>query len=360
MSTITFNGLTMPVFNAFGFISTPEALKYALEQVEQFILMLHATMPREAQVIFNHKGLDQETQGVYLARSFDVAQDVNMTFHAKPAAMRWAINLTERNTLARALATIQRQPDHWISCLEKLGDAWELRCQQMEFDPETGEATHYHDLFKDPVTVLTSQVSAELIDRLSYLNTQDKWIAPIYLSKRMSAQYCADLGMGLITQLGTEIEEMLPLLRLLTGGVRPTGTAANSKKKPNSTTRAQEKGQVTSASDVLENRVEQFTYTAKLAPLHLRKGFINMTAAHWPFFSINNRTEVREIILKYDGNTDRKSSVWRLNPNNIARIVLSERAQIWLEDNFNTDDEIQVVATKRTNDEIEVELSLVK
>ena len=87
-----------------------------------------------------------------------------------------------------------------------------------------------------------------------------------------------------------------------------------------------------------------------------------MTEAHWPFFMINSRTTTREVILKYSGNVDRKSAVWRMVPSDKARLVLSDDARDWLEDNFSPNDEIQITAKKQgmeKNDKIEIELEIV-
>ena len=76
-------------------------------------------------------------------------------------------------------------------------------------------------------------------------------------------------------------------------------------------------------------------------------------------FAINSRTTTRDIILKFDGNVDRKSSVWRMMPTERARLVLSDRVQIWMEENFSANDEIQIAATKVGEKEIEIDLALV-
>ncbi|MCB0034894.1 MAG: hypothetical protein KDE51_12765, partial [Anaerolineales bacterium] len=102
---------------------------------------------------------------------------------------------------------------------------------------------------------------------------------------------------------------------------------------------------------------DQFTYVATLKPLHIRKGFINLTAQHWPFFALNARSGSRNVTLCYEGKIDQESSVWRLQPSDMARIVLSETVQEWFEHQFDADDKVRVVVAKLPNEEIQVTLS---
>lgn len=360
MSNGQFVGLPMPVFSAFGFFSEETAVKYALEQMEQFVFSLHASLSREAQTIMPHRGLDKVSQCVYLARAMETDNDIHITFHAKPNSLRIAVNILDRNALLKAFHTLQKHPDQWMKHLGELSDGWEMRLQQMEYDPEKESAQHYKDLFKDPVSNLTATDSAELIDRMAYLNGEEKWLAPFYLTKRIPSEFISAMGQSVSREMAQEILELIPILRLLAGGIR-SGKGKKAAPKTKKTTRTKKKEKATSASAVAENRVEAFTFNAKLKPLHIRKGFVNMTSAHWPFFSINSRSTTREIILKYDdGYTDRKSSVWRLVPNDIARLVLSDRAHVWLEDNCKANDEVQIAATKDEEGNITIELSLVE
>jgi hypothetical protein len=99
-----------------------------------------------------------------------------------------------------------------------------------------------------------------------------------------------------------------------------------------------------------------FAHVSKIKPLHLRRGFINLTSAHWPFFSINSRTETRPVTIYYEGVYDKDSAVWRMLPNDMARIVLSPAVHRWLEENFTENDEIHVTVTRLDNDEIQISL----
>jgi hypothetical protein len=107
------------------------------------------------------------------------------------------------------------------------------------------------------------------------------------------------------------------------------------------------------SSDDIE---EMFIYTAELKPLHLRRGFINLTPKHWPFFQINSRTETRPVTVYYEGIYDKKCSVWRLLPNDQARLMLSPPVHEWLEDYFQAGDQIEIVARKMNGDEIQMSL----
>ena len=83
-----------------------------------------------------------------------------------------------------------------------------------------------------------------------------------------------------------------------------------------------------------------------------------MTPEYWPFFAINARTESRHVTVISESLRDEDSSVWRLQPNNMARLVLSPRAQRWLEENFVAGDSIQLTATKNSADEIQIVLDM--
>lgn len=98
-----------------------------------------------------------------------------------------------------------------------------------------------------------------------------------------------------------------------------------------------------------------FTYIAELKPLHIRRGFINLTPAHWPFFAINNRTETRPITIVFEGRQDKNCSVWRLQPEEQARIILGPQSHEWLEGNFANSEAIHVSA-RRVGDEIRITL----
>ncbi len=359
MSNEPFNGLTMPVFTAFSWAGQDQAIQYALGQLEEFIKQMHLRLSREAQTIFPQRGLDKTSQGVFLARDLETQRDLYMTFHASATAFRYAVTLSDRVALNRAFKAIQNDQSGFYDAVSELGENWELRIQQMEYDPESEEATHYKDLFKGAANALTPSESAEMIERAVYLNSEEKWLATIQLSKRVTAEFISAMGTAVTGEVAKEVDELLPVLRFLTGGVkRATTSRKKTAKKKATATRKK----TTSASAIAEDEVQSFTYVAQLKPLHINRGFVNMTEAHWPFFSINSRTVTRDVILKYEEVVDRKSAVWRMVPSDKARLVLSDTARDWLADNFSPNDEIQITAKKQgpdKKDKIEIEIEMV-
>ena len=97
-----------------------------------------------------------------------------------------------------------------------------------------------------------------------------------------------------------------------------------------------------------------------LKPLHIRRGFINLTSKHWPFFALNARTETRSAIVKYDDQSDENCTVWRLVPSDQARIVLSPPVHDWLEENAQANDQVQITAIKTDKQNIEITLAVVE
>lgn len=355
-STSSFLGLTMPVFNAFGWAGEETAVNFALEQMQEFVSMMQSSLSGEGRMNLPHHGLDKETQGVYVAHSLETESDVYMTYHARPVALRKNVILSDRNALNRAFTTIQKHTDAWTKALADLGDAWEIRFQQMEYNPETNEATHYKDLYKGPVTELSAEQSAELVDRMAYLNSEEKWIAPLTLARSYSSEFIAAMGSSVSSELAKEIDEtLMPVIRLFLG----TTGAPGARKKSTKTTTARKKSKATSASAVADNKVEEFTYVSVIKPLHLRKGFVNLTPAHWAFFAINSRTVTHPVTLNYDGNIDKESSMWRMVPSDMTRLVLSDKARAWLEDNFASGDQAQLTVRKIAPRNVEVKIELV-
>jgi hypothetical protein len=135
----------------------------------------------------------------------------------------------------------------------------------------------------------------------------------------------------------------MPLTLFLSGKTpKKRGKKAKKKKAKPKPTVADTR--ITSAANAAS--LEQFTYASELMPLHVRRGFINLTPQHWPFFALNARTETRQVTVHYGNETDEKCAVWRLVPNDQARIVLSPSSQYWLEENFEAGDQVLVKAMK--------------
>ena len=135
--------------------------------------------------------------------------------------------------------------------------------------------------------------------------------------------------------------------------------AARTKKKSRS--KSKKKQIATESADEIDEETTEdgFNYIAELKPLHIRRGFINMTPQHWPFFSTSSRMTTRTVTVYYEGTYDKKCNVWRLSKNDQARLVLTPSAQKWLEENFNADDRILLTAVKLDDEEIQISLKAV-
>jgi hypothetical protein len=66
------------------------------------------------------------------------------------------------------------------------------------------------------------------------------------------------------------------------------------------------------------------------------------------------------VTVKYEEKINKKSAVWRLVPNDQARIVLAPQVQEWLEENFGSNDRIQVPAVKLNENDIQITLDHVE
>jgi hypothetical protein len=341
----------MPVFTAFGWAGEENAINFALSQLEQFIHTLQAHLPREVHGIFPVAGLDRAAQSVYLATSEEVESDIYLAFHARPNSLEMIMAVTDQKALARALKMAESNPDLWHRLVTELGPEWTLRLQQMQVDEESGTTSHYQDLFKDSVEQLKPDAAAALAARAAFLNAEPGWVTPIYVSRRFDAEQIGVMGTAVLQVVGEQIEMLMPLFRFLMGQTRRQAAAKTRKLRA----AAREKIPEVAPEPEVEP-LEKFTYVAELKPLHLQRGFINLTSRHWPFFAVNARTETRPVTVYYDGRYDRKSAVWRLVPDDQARLVLSPAVHEWLEDNFVPEDNISVTAKKLDEQEIQIDL----
>ena len=353
-ATNQFVGLPMPVFTAFGWAGEETAIKFALEQLEQFIQQLHAELSPDAKDLFPYAGMNHETKSVYLAADSEADENLFVSFFARPMSLELQLAIIDPKVLAGGYKIATAQPTLAHRLITELGPDWSLRVHQIQVDEESGEQANYQDLFKDSVTKLDPDDAKELFEKTAYLNGQDKWTIPFYLSRRFQSEQIAAMNIAVVQVINDQINEMLPLLHFLTG-----------KKKSSARTRSTgKKKAVKGASTVKETAVSEatvleeagFTYVSEVKPLALRKGFVNMTSHHWPFFAINSRTETRPVTVYYDGIYDKASSVWRLQPNNVARLMLSPQVHQWYEDNFEANDHIQLSVAKLDDEEIQISL----
>jgi hypothetical protein len=353
-----FNGLGMPVFTAFGWAGEENAIKYALSQLDMFISALHARLPNTAQMDLPFFGVNETNREVYLASSKDVYNDGHISFNARPLTFELQLVIAEKAVIVKGLARAAKDPAGCHHIITQLGPEWTLRIQQMQIEEGTGEATHYLDLFKDSVKNLSLEAAAELFNKALYLNSEDHWVTPIYLSRRLPSEQVSVMGNNVIDVMSDQVVSLMPAFQFLTGRVKAKRRKTTSRAR---TTRAKATGPLTTAPEgqLVVDSDETFTYVVDLKPLHIRRGFVNLTPQHWPFFAVNARTETRGVTIYYDGIYDKKSSVWRLQPSEQARIVLSPAVQEWLEDNFSANDRIKITAMKLDNDELQVSLATV-
>jgi hypothetical protein len=347
-----FSGLTMPVFTAFGWAGEEAAINYALSQLDVFIGSLHGSLPRDAQALLPAHGLDKGSQSVYLATGDNPANSAYIAYYARPMSLEIALTITDKRLLSKALKAAETEPEAWRQLVTDLGPEWALRIQQMEVDEDDGSTSHYQDIYKDSVEKLDEDTAVRITSRAAFLNSEPKWVTPLYFSRRMESEQAAAMGTSIVKVMSDDVVALVPLIRFMTGQAkqkiksRPARAAAM-KARP-------KEAPVVHVPNVLPEN--QFTYVSELMPLHLRKGFINLTPQHWPFFELSARTETRPVVVHFDGRYDRNSAVWRLVPDDQARIMLGPQVREWLEDHFNANDRILVTATKLENQEIQVTL----
>jgi hypothetical protein len=310
--------------------------------------------------------LDKESQTVYLATSETPENDLRISFAARPMSLETSLVIADKKALNKAYKAAKAQSETFYNLLTDLGTEWQIRLQQMEYDEASESSTHYKDLHKDGVDKLeaTSETDEDgegdssfedLINKAAYLNGEDNWVVPMTISRLTSSEKIAVMGTA-VTEMAVEyVTSLMPIVRFLTGKVRKkkkkTKDTAKEAAKPEISVEETTIRQPSDAADL-----QKFSYVSELKPLHIRRGFINLTPNHWPFFALNARTETREVTIQYEDKKDKKSAVWRLVPNDQARIVLSPTAQEWLEENFDAGDRIQVEAIKSEDDEIQINL----
>jgi hypothetical protein len=352
-SNDVFNGLTMPVFTAFGWAGEENALKFAINQLELFISALYASLPREVQATFPYWGVDAEAKIAYISAEQEPNEGLFISFVARPLNMEVNLSAKEKTTLKKAYKAATSDLDSLFKMLADLGPSWQVHIQQVEFDVESGETTFYQDLLKSKLSELKIEETVHIIARAEYFNDEEKWLIPFQVFHRSESEKIAAMGYGVIEHLLGQINLLAPLAQFLSGKKRRPKKKATEKPKQKSIGDVEETA-IRQPADSAE--LEKFVYVSHLLPLHIRRGFINLTPKHWPFFALNARTETREVDLKYGEAVDRDCTVWRLTPNDTARLVLSPKVQEWVDDNFDANDSIQISAVKSSSDEIEITL----
>ena len=352
-----FAGLTMPVFAAFGWAGEDTALKFAVSQLELFIKTLHADLSREAQQYFPFFGLDKKTNTVYLATHSTPEEGVFIVFSARPMFLNMTLSVLNTAVLSKGYKLAEEKPADWHRLITQLGNEWAVHFQQQQVDEETGEVGNYQDLFKDSVVSFDPDTAETVTSRAAFLNSEDRWLIPFHLSRRYPSEQIAIMKTEVTGVLSNEINRLLSIVDFFES--RTIARKTKRKTRSKAATRPSPVVVASEDSPIVSKPIDSdtFTYLATLKPLHIRKGFINLTTGHWPFFALNARAGSRPVTIYFEGRYDKEATVWRLQPNDLARIVLGHTAHNWLEDNFASEDKIEIKAFKSTEGDIQVRLA---
>jgi hypothetical protein len=354
-----FSGLTMPVFSAFGWAGEETALKFALAQLQAFIDALYLRLTPDVRDEFPSRGLSPENQNVYLATGDTFDKEAYIAFNARPMSLEVQMGIVGQSLLSKGLAAVNKDIVAAHHILTQLDPNWTLRVQQMHVDSETSDRAHHLDLFKDSVNNFSEEQARETFGRAAYLTEEDKWVTPVFLSLRLPSERVAAMGLAVVDISADLVSALMPTLRLFTGKkakkARPAKSTAKAPRRPAEATDETPAGEQAITGSI-KAMADSFTYVADLKPLHIRRGFINLTPAHWPFFASSNRMETRDVTVVFGGRQDRHSSMWRLQPDDQARLVLGPQVHEWLEENFANSENIRIVARRLDNDEIRITL----
>jgi hypothetical protein len=322
--------------------------------LELFVHELHKALPHSVKEKLPAAGLNHQSQTVYLAEAEGDEAGAYIAFLARPMSLEIQLAIQDKKALAKGLKLAEKQSAKCHRLITELGPDWSLRVQQMQVDEESGEVANYQELFKDSITAFDEETAVALFSKAAYLNDDDQWVTPFFLSRRFPSEQISVMGTTVLSIMLEHIDNLMPVFDFLTGQ-----TKKKTKAKPRTKVVPKVEDTTVTETQLVIEPDEGFVYVAQLKPLHLRRGFINLTSEHWPFFAINSRTETRPVTIYYNGIYDKDSSVWRLVPNDQARVVLSSAVHGWLEDTFGANDKIQVSARMMDEDEIQISLKLV-
>jgi len=352
-----FTGLGMPVFMAFGWAGEETAQKYALSQLELFAEVLHAKLPQTFRDELPYYGLSEEDQSAYFAAAEGIESDAFIVFNVRPSSFEVQLALIDKDAISKGLKQIMKGPVNLQRLLALLEPDWTLRVQQIHVNEETGDQGHYQDVYNESLTAFNEDKAVEVFEKTAYLNSDEKWVTPIYLSQRLPAEQAAAMKQDIVPVFVERLTLLTPVVKMLRGQSARRAVRAAVKAKTDRK-QAPKKSTVEAPPTQKVSSSVEFSYITELKPLHIRKGFINMEAEHWPFFAANARTEARPVEVVSESMRDKDCSVWRLQPDNIARLVLSPRAQRWLEQNFGSGDSIMITATKISDQDIQIVLDI--
>ncbi|MFZ0544287.1 MAG: hypothetical protein WAM60_02540 [Candidatus Promineifilaceae bacterium] len=354
-SSNQFTGLQMPVFSAFGWAGEEKAIEFALSQLEIFIDALYFYLHRDIQAQFPYHGLDKDSRSVYISSHETPEEGLYIAFNARPMSLELSLGMSNKAMLVKAYKSLEAAPATFYQLVSDLGPEWHLHLQQMEYDEEKETAANYQDLFKDSVIKLDLDSTASILSRAAFLNNESQWLVTFLLSERIESEKASAMGPAIIKVMSDRIANLMSIVKMMTS--KPRRSKAKTRQASEARARTAKLVEDTTIRQPSEAAdLERFTYVSELKPLHIKKGFVNLTTNHWPFFALNARTEVREITVKYEEKINKKSSVWRLVPNDQARIVLAPQVQEWLEENFASNDRIQITAIKLPDNDIQITL----
>jgi len=350
-TTQPFTGLGMPVFAAFGWAGQEAAVNFALDQLEQFIRTLHARLPRSIHAEFPYAGLSRANQTVYLAVKEDVESDLHIVYFARPMSLEMQLALTDKRNLIKSLGLAEKQPAMAHRLITELGADWSFRLQQQQIDEDSQEGTHYQDLFKDNVVNLDEETAVAILSKAAYLTSEEKWVTPLFISRRFSSDQISVMGPVVIDVVTKELEKLQPLIHFLNGQKAMKPTKAKVKVRPKAKAPTES---IAIATTTIVDEEQGFHFVTDIKPLYLRKGFINMAPEHWEFFARSARSETRSVTLYYEGVYDKECVIWRIQSTDMVRLVLSPTVHRWFEENFVQGDHVQLAVKRLDNDEIQI------
>jgi hypothetical protein len=191
------------------------------------------------------------------------------------------------------------------------------------------------------------------VSRTHYLNGESQWKAPVYFHNRVPSEQISTMGTAVIKYITDFMVRIAPLARFLSN----TSTRITPKSKSDDVEDRDAADKATSAMELRgADALDEFVYVAEVKSLHIRKGFINLTPEHWPYFSESARATTCDVTVQFGEAVQEPAVVWRLVSNGQARIVLESDAQQWLADAIAPNERVQITAAKNEQEEITITL----
>src|SRR5690606_12816412 len=123
----------------------------------------------------------------------------------------------------------------------------------------------------DSINNLTEEQAKEIFERAAYLNEEDKWVAPVYLSLRLPSERVAAMGLAVVDISADLVGALMPTLRLFTGKKARKPRASRAGAKTSRRSAAADTAEETPAGEQaitgsIKAMADSFTYTAELKP----------------------------------------------------------------------------------------------